>query len=276
MQLVEEPLAVGRIGHDDVSAHRLAARRERPHVQVVDTQDAGDLEHRRLDPAQLEVSGRPFEQDVDGLAEEPPRARDDEERDGRAHQRIDGGPARERHRGGGEEHAARGERVAQHFQIGGSDVETGRGATVEQPRRDQVDAEARRGDGHHRPAEHLGRRQHALVGLDQDHEGHGQEQQRVDDGGQDLDAVVAERLLGRGRPGGNPDGEQRQADARHVGEHVAGVGGEGQAARPHRTQDLDDQKAAREHEHDQQMPPRTVRRGLSVDVRHGANRIKFL
>src|SRR6266850_2596837 len=86
VERLEQSLAVTDVVHDDVGAHGLALRGEGPHVQVVHAADARHRAHRVLDLGQIQMSWRPLEQDVDRLLQKPPRARDDDEPDGAAHQ----------------------------------------------------------------------------------------------------------------------------------------------------------------------------------------------
>ena len=60
-------------------------------------------------------------------------------------------------------------------------------------------------------------------GLGEDHHGDRHEDQGVGEGGQDLGTLVAVGPQIAGRPGSDPCGQERDEDARGVGEHVPGV-----------------------------------------------------
>src|ERR1051326_6311497 len=78
VQRVEDPVVLAHVADDHVRAHRLAPRRQRPHVQVVHAPHAGHARHRLLDGGEIEVRGDAFEQHVHRLPQEPPRPRHDE------------------------------------------------------------------------------------------------------------------------------------------------------------------------------------------------------
>ncbi len=83
---------------------------------------------------------------------------------------------------------------------------------------------------------------------------HGQEQQRVGHRGQDLQAVEAERPVGRGRARGERHRADGQQDPRHVGQHVPRVREQRQAVREQRPRDLDDHHRCSDAEDDEQPP----------------------
>ena len=146
------------------------------------------------------------------------------------------------------DHRGRAHRVPQHLEVGAAHVEALRGARVEQAHADQVHDEAHQRHDQDRPARHRRRLPEPLVGLHQDGEGEHAEDHPVDERGEDLDPVVAVRLLGRRRALGEPDRDQAQEDAARVHQHVDGVGEEREAARPERDRGLDDEKAGGEGE----------------------------
>ena len=92
-------------------------------------------------------------------------------------------------------------------------------------------------DDEHRPAVDLRFVTQPFDGLDEDEDRDTEQQHRVDEGGQDLEAVEPERVLARRRahrPGvtvGQLDRRQRHAETDDVGQHVPGVGEQGEGVR---------------------------------------------
>ena len=95
--------------------------------------------------------------------------------------------------------------------------------------------------GQHQPRGDLGWVRQPSPGLDQDERRNPEQQNGVGDRGEDLEPQVAERAPAARRAGREPDREQRQPDPRDVGEHVPGVGEQGQAVRGDGAADLDDE-----------------------------------
>ena len=102
--------------------------------------------------------------------------------------------------------------------------------------------------------------------LVQDERGHREEKDGIGDRGQDLETQVAERPLAACRSGPEPDRQQRQAQARDVGEDVAGIGQQGEAVRGESADQLDDQDPDRQPQHGEE--PSGIRAGRAVDVWH--------
>jgi hypothetical protein len=244
----QQALALAHVVDDHVGAHGLAPRGQRPHVEVVHAADARHPRHGLLDRREVEVGGRALEEDVHGLAQEPPRARHDEDRDRRADERVRVAPAGDEHDGGRKQHAERAHRVAEDLEVRGADVEALGGVPVQEPRGHQVHHEAEGADGEHGTAEHAPRVEQPLVRLVEDGADDDEQHEGVDEGGQDLRPVVAVGLGGRGRARGDPDGEEGEREAAEVGQHVGGVGEEGEAARDERAHHLDEHVAAGEEE----------------------------
>ena len=94
--------------------------------------------------------------------------------------------------------------------------------------------------------------------LDDDERGQAEQQQRVDGGGQDLGAGVAEGAAVGGGPGRHVGGEHRQADAGRVGGHVRGVGQQHQGAADQRADDLRGGDPAADRHDRGQLSPRCL------------------
>ena len=94
VQLVQDP-ARRRARLDlDVGAHGLAPGGERPHVEIVHALDPPGAAERGLDLRQVEVGGDTLEEHVDRLFQQRVGARQDQETDDGARQRVRCRPAR--------------------------------------------------------------------------------------------------------------------------------------------------------------------------------------
>jgi len=133
-------------------------------------------------------------------------------------------------------------------QVRAPNVEAAARVRVEEPGASEVRGEPDDRDGEHRPPEHVRGRPQASVGLHENRAGDGEQHERVDERRQNLGTVVAVGLGGRRRAGRDPDGEEREGERAHVGEHVARVREEREASREERTQHLDDKERGREPE----------------------------
>ena len=83
-------------------------------------------------------------------------------------------------------------------------------------------------DDHDEAAIDAGRMDQPGDRLDGDDPADHEQRDAVDGGGEDLGALPAEGPGPAGRPGGQPDGPQRPGQRADVGEHVPGVGQQGQ------------------------------------------------
>ena len=104
--------------------------------------------------------------------------------------------------------------------------------------------------------------------LDRDADRDDGEQHAVDERGQHLDPLEAERVPVGGRPGGDDGRDQGDGQADRVARHVTGVGEQGERAREQRADDLGDQHGDDDRERDREagaVRSRTVR----VIVAHG-------
>jgi hypothetical protein len=106
------------------------------------------------------------------------------------------------------------QQVAQHVDRGTFQVEVARVAALQDPQGDEVNQQAEHGDRQHRPGDHLDRREEAAHGLDQD---------PADHGDQGCTAPIV------GAPG-DPEGHPGKRQGGGVGQHMTGVGDQGQGA----------------------------------------------
>jgi len=229
------------VGHHHVYREHGHAGGDRPCVQVVGIDDPGLLQDVLADLVQVDAARGGLQQHVDRLHQQPCAPRQDHQ--GHRYRGDDVGafPARD-----GDDHRCHDDRdgaehVGEHLQVGTLDIEASPRTRAQDEDPDQVGDEADCGEGHHQAGGNLRWGLPALPGLPQQVAGDREEQQCVDDGGQDLQAVVAEGAP-RGRwPGCEGHRSDRQADAGDIGEHVPGIRQQGQAAGYPGADDLDHQ-----------------------------------
>jgi len=111
-----------------------------------------------------------------------------------------------------------------------------------------------------------------VPGLDEDRARHPEQQQRVGQRGEDLGAVIAVRLGRRRRARGEPRGDQGEGERGGVGQHVARVGQQGEAARPQAGDELDDHHGAGQREGDDEHRPRARGGGAAIVIVHDHRR----
>ncbi len=132
-------------------------------------------------------------------------------------------------------------------------------------------------DDDHRPALHGRRIDQAPHGfVAEEHDQHGQGH-AVDLRREDLGALEPVGVgAGRGS-GGQPDREQRERDRARVGEHVPGVGEQGQGARREADDDLDDHQPEDQDQGAEQVAPVGARPDAvdvaDVPAAHGPARV---
>jgi hypothetical protein len=130
--------------------------------------------------------------------------------------------------GGDGLHAAQG--VGEDVQPGAAHVQALVPPAAQDAQADQVDRQAADGDADHDRGLDGGGVAEPVGGLDHHPDRDGRESGAVGQGGEDLGAVIAPGAARVGRALGDPHGEQGEAEGRGVGQHVPGVGEEGQGA----------------------------------------------
>ena len=100
---------------------------------------------------------------------------------------------------------------------------------VKQRRPDDVDHQPPGRDDGHQAEGNLGRARGPLPGFGKDEQRDDDQRNAVEEGGQDLETLVAVGPRGVGRTAGGPGGEQGPHQGHVVGQHVAGVGQQSQA-----------------------------------------------
>ena len=105
----------------------------------------------------------------------------------------------------GHEHGARAHQVAEHLEIRRPDVQAGDAAVTEESQRRGIRDECDRRDDDDDRAADLGRLGEPPQGFDEHHDTDAEQDDGVDGGRQDLEAVQAERAPGGARAGSDRD-----------------------------------------------------------------------
>ena len=179
---------------------------------------------------QVQVGGGPFHQHMDHLPEQPEGAGHYQHPDHYSKDRIGDVPTEGQHQYRRGHHRHRAQQVGDHVPESALHVQALLRRAVQDPGGGHVDHQAGGAHHQHQSAVDLRRVAEAAGGFEEDPGGDEPQTQGVQHGGQDLGSVEAEGLLDGGGAAGDPDGQQRQADGGAVGEHMAGVGQQGQAA----------------------------------------------
>ena len=221
-------LGDGHLGDGDVAGEGVGGGAERPDVEVVDVEDAGDAADGGADAGRGETArGVPSSRMlrvsrtmVTELQRIMPAMMS--ERTGSIHIM----PVKRMASAAGDDGGG-GERVAQHVEEDGADVDVA-GELPEQGGDGAVHQDAGGGDVHHQAGLHGDGGVEAMDGGDGDPGGEDDEGEGVDEGGEDAGALVAEGLLVGGGAALEVDGDEGEQDGEHVGDVVAGLGDEGE------------------------------------------------
>ena len=139
---------------DEVHAQQVAAGGERPHVQVVYLPHPVDRQQASFYVCQAHLARRALHQDVHRLADDVPRAVQDEETDADAHQRIGDIPPPQQHHHTGDQCTDGAECVTEHVHECGAHVETPGVRVAQHLQARDVHQQADRGDDDHAAALH--------------------------------------------------------------------------------------------------------------------------
>src|SRR6185312_10363431 len=250
-----------------VAGEGMGLRAEAPDMKVVNIDDAGNLFHGSANVREVEIAGRAFEEDVQGLADDADGTPEDHRGDDEREQRIDPLQAGEQNAKAAEDDGGGGERVAKHVQEDAADVDVA-GKLPEQGGDGAVHQHTGSGDVHHQTRLDDDRVGETMDGGDGDPAGEDDESQCVDEGGQHTGALIAERFVGGGGAGLQVDGDKAEAEGEEVGEVVAGFGEQrkrvGAETEPRRREDIEQRQAEGKFEDALDAGLRRV--GFRVDV----------
>ena len=190
-------------------------------MQVVNLVHAGVRGHRHADLLGVESLGCGFEQHVDCLLQDRPRAGGDQQRDQDRHDRIDRLPAGEDDHEGGDDHADRAGQVAEHVAERCAYVEAFAARTDQDPGGEQMLTTSPSDRDHqHAEAEDLDRVLEPPDRLDDHPDRDDHEQHAVDQCGEDLGPLEAEGSLRRRRSGGERDRAARARNREKLSESM--------------------------------------------------------
>ena len=194
-------------------------------MQVVDVEDAGDVADGAADVAKLESTGRAFEEDVEGLANDVDRAPDDHAGDAEGEYGVEPHRACGGDRKATDDDGGGGESVAEHVEEDAADVDVS-GGLPEHGGDGAVHQNAGGGDDHHQLRVDGYGGVEAVDGGDADPGGEDDEGEGVDEGREDTGALIAEGLLVGSGTGLEVDSGEGEEDRQQVGDVVAGLGDE--------------------------------------------------
>ena len=223
-------------------------------MQVVHRVHVRHVEDVGADVGQVDALGGGLHQHVDGLAQQLPGPRQDQRPDQQRGDRVRAVPPGQRDDGGGDQHGDRAERVVDHFQPRGPGIEVAARDPGQQHDRDRVAGQPDHAEDDHRAGGHRRRLDQPPDRLDQDEPADRQQHRGLRRGGQHLGAPVPPGPVLGGRAAGQHRGHQGQRQPGDVGEHVPGVGQQGQRAGDERADHLDARIVAGDAQHDRQRP----------------------
>ena len=205
-------------------------------VHAVHAVDAGD---GAGDGVGIDAGRRPFEQEVDRLAQHAPTTPENERGDAEGDDGVPVARAGETNEQRGSDDAGGRDGVAEHVQHGAADVDVVP-PRFAQPQRDRAVEHERhgRGDEHGAAIDRL-RRAQARNRLPEDVDRQRDERAGIDEGGEHAGAVIAVRLDGGGRPPLQPEGDEGEQQRERVGEVVDRVADQRERLRPHADGDFD-------------------------------------
>ncbi len=227
----------------------------------------------RLQSVQVDLGWGGLHQDAHGLGSQPPRPGEDEHTDRDPDDRVHPRPPCELEGDRGDDHPDRSDGVGEDLQVGTFEVEALLRAGAEQCEGHEVGGEPERGDDQHRRPEDLRGLGQAADRLVEHVDGHPEQEDRVGEGGQDLQSVEPEGVVGAAGLLREVDRSQGHADPEHVGEHVAGIREQRERVGDHSHDHLDDHEHGEEHERSEEtalVAGAAADGGVVVIAAHGA------
>jgi hypothetical protein len=245
-------LGDGHLGDGDMAGQGVGGGAERPAVEVVDIEHAGNLAEGGADVGQRDGGGGAFEQDVERLADDGDRGPQDHAGDDEGEDGVDPHLAGEEDDDAADDDGSGGERVAEHVEEDRAYVDVA-GELPEQGGDGAIHEDASGGDVHHKAGLDGDGGVEAMDGGERDPGGEDDEGEGVDEGGEDSGALVAECLLIGGGAALEVDGDEGERDGEHVRDVVAGFGDEGEGvgadAEVKSGEDVEARGAERDDEH---------------------------
>ena len=245
----EDVLGTAGVGQFDVGAEGGEGGSDGPNVDVVESQDAADFGCGGGNGIGLEAAGGALHEDGTRVAEKAEGARQDEGCDGQGDQGIEAAPCSESDGQGGDDDGNRAQGIGHGFEGGAAHVQVVVGVAVEDAEDEEIDREAGDADGDDRGGIEVGRAAtEAADRLEDNVPGDEAEEGDVDGDREHLGAGVAEGAAGVGRAACDGGGGESEEEAGGIGEHVPGIGDEGEGARQVAGDRLDGDEEQREEE----------------------------
>ena len=225
-------LGEGHLRDEDVAGEGVGGGAERPDVEVVDVEDAGDGFDGGADLAERDGAGGAFEEDVESLSDDGDGGPDDHAGDKEREDGVD--PHDACHCDGksaGDDGGGR-ERVAEHMDEDAADVDVS-GELPEEAGDGAIHEDSGGRYVHHKAGLDGYGGVEAVDGGEADPGGEDDEGEGVDEGGEDSGALIAEGFLVGGGTGLEVDGGEGEQDCQEVGYVVAGLGHEREGVGAH-------------------------------------------
>ena len=175
-------------------------------------------------------------------------AAQDQQRDQHREQRVDRRPAGRQDHDGSDARRDRAEQVADHVQARRRHVQVAAVAALEHAQHGQVGQQAEHRDAEHGAACDFARRLEALDGFPEDPGDHGEQRQRIDEGGEDLHPVMTAGARSADGALADARSEPGQREGGGIRQHVPGVGEQRERAREQSADDLEHHERRRDGE----------------------------
>src|SRR3990170_7529107 len=217
--------------HRDVPREGVEPRGHGPDVEVMDPADPRDLLDRGRDVMGADLHRGRLEEDPDPVPDEPPRTEEDEADDEHGHDEVEDDHARGLDEGGGRDDARGTQGVPVRMEERPPGVDVRPCPSSEEEEHDEVRGEPREPEEEHGRPRDVGRILGPRVCLGEQEGRDPDEEDPVQEGREDLRAVVPERQAGRVGPLGDPQGPIAQGEGERVRPDVPRVAQEGEGAR---------------------------------------------
>lgn len=272
-EVSEDLLGAFRVSQLDVGAEGGEGGGDGPDVDIVEGDDPLDLSGGGGDGVRIEAVRSALHEDGPGLAEKAEGAGHDEGCDSEGDKGIDAAPCPKSNGRGGDDDGDRTESVGHGFEGGAADVQVVVGVAMENAEDEEVDHETGGSHSDDRGGiEFGGSAAEAADRLEDDVPGDETEEGDVDGDGEDFGAGVAKGSAGVGRAAGDGGGGQGEEESGGIGEHVAGIGDEGEGAREVAGNSLDGDEEEREEEACEKGLAGAVVRGVHGNIVAGGGR----
>jgi len=237
------------VGDRHMAGEGVTLRAEAPYVEVVDIENAVDRFHAGTDLVELYAARSAFEKNVEGFADDVDAGPEDESGNDERKYGIDPGMPGEQDCRASGDYSGGGERVSCHVEEGAAHIDVA-GATPEEGGDDAVHENTGSRHPHHQAGLDGDGSAEAVDGFNGDPDGDDDQGRRVDEGGEDTGALVAESLGIVARAVLKINRYEAEQEGQEVGGIVAGLRkqGEGVGAKAEDESDSDVGESSYERE----------------------------